>query len=128
MRRAFRLPSGRARGTMNMPRPREPGPCPGTRARVRMTSALTFEQNHLWPRSVQWVPWSLASVSVMPMSVPACFSVMNIAPVADRLRSVELSASISAAKVSGSNILRTRAAESVIDTGHASPNSAWTNR
>lgn len=67
-------------------------------------------------------------MAVRPTSVPPSISVMNIAPVAAVPASVELNASISAANRSGSNNRRIRAAESVIDSGQAMPNSACTNR
>lgn len=126
MRIALRVPSGRRRGTRNMPRPRVPSPWPGTRARVRITSAPGLDANHFLPVSVQCAPWSVATVSVRPTSVPPCFSVMNIAPVARSPGSVEESAAISAAYRSGSNRRRIRAAESVIERGQAMPNSDCT--
>ena len=62
-----------------------PGSAPSGLARIMITSASTFEQNHLSPHNVTISPGTplppFARVLICPTSLPPCFSVRNMAPV-----------------------------------------------
>ncbi len=71
---ALRVPSGRTRGTRKQESP--PGAC----ARVRKTSDMGAEVNHLWPVSAYrpGSPAGTARVVFARTSEPPCFSVIDI--------------------------------------------------
>src|SRR5439155_16743071 len=66
MVKALRVPSSSVLGTRNSPRPRVPAGAPSGRARVRIRSAETLEQNHLSPHSSHPGVGALSGASSSP--------------------------------------------------------------
>src|SRR5512134_721420 len=85
----FLLPSGRYLGTKNIQRQRVPLVEPSGRARVRTTSALATEVNHLSPQS-RHCPSDPRRATVVdaPTSEPPVRSVIHCTPCQSASRSV----------------------------------------
>ena len=123
-RSGLSVPSGRTRGTRKQVRP--PGAC----ARVRNTSDIGAEVNHLWPTR-RYVPSACGAAAVVlaRTSEPPCFSVIDMPAMSPRLPSGARSPKSYSSDVSSGSYCAARSgcrrragmAAYVIETGQPCP-------